>query len=166
MNFEAGVQPMAIPARSTVTERVSVLFAHPEFEHESVHFHRDADTGLRAIIAIHSRRRGPAIGGCRMYPYASINEAVNDVLRLSRGMTMKNAVAGLPLGGGKCVIIADPAGENKETLLRAMARHVQRLAGYYWTAIDVGVSAQDADIMAQECDFIFARASEFEKTFH
>ncbi len=96
-----------------------------------------------------------------MYPYASFEDALYDVLRLSRGMTMKNAAAGLPLGGGKCVVIADPSSENKEQLLREMARHVQRLAGHYWTAIDVGVNASDADVMAEECDYIFARASEF-----
>lgn len=77
-----------------------------------------------------------------MYPYASVDETVNDVLRLSRGMTMKSAVAGLPLGGGNCVVIADPAKSDRDALLRAMARHVQRLAGNFWTAIDVGVSAE------------------------
>jgi len=78
-------------------------------------------------------------------------------------MTMKNAVAGLPLGGGKCVIIGSPASDQKEARLRAMARHVARLKGNYWTAIDVAVSAEDADVMAEECDYIFARASSFSK---
>ena len=100
-----------------------------------------------------------------MYPYASMDEAIKDVLRLSRGMTMKNAMANLPLGGGKCVIIGDSSDANKELLLRSMARHGQRLAGSYWTAIDVGVSAHDADIMAEECDYIFARASDFAEDF-
>ncbi len=97
-----------------------------------------------------------------MYPYASTDDALNDVLRLSRGMTMKNSAAGLPLGGGKCVVIANPSSSNKEQLLRAMARHVQRLAGRYWTAIDIGVNSNDADIMAEECEYIFARAREFD----
>ncbi len=97
-----------------------------------------------------------------MYPYSSTDDALNDVLRLSRGMTMKNSAAGLPLGGGKCVVIANPSSSNKEQLLRAMARHVQRLAGRYWTAIDIGVNSNDADIMAEECEYIFARASEFD----
>ena len=139
------------------------VFCHPSFDdHEQVLFVSDASCGLRGIIAIHSTILGPAAGGCRMYPYASDDDALKDVLRLSRGMTMKNATADLPLGGGKCVIIGDPSADNKESLLRSMARHVQRLAGGYWTAIDVGVSAQDADVMAEECDYIFARASDFE----
>ena len=80
-------------------------------------------------------------------------------------MTYKNAVAGLPLGGGKCVIIADPANSHKPELLRAFARHVQSLAGRYWTAIDVGVGPDDADILAEECDYVFARASQYEAGF-
>ena len=137
-------------------------FDHRSFDdHEQVIFVADKTCGLRGIIGIHSTVLGPAAGGCRIYPYPSTDAALNDVLRLSRGMTMKNAAANLPLGGGKCVVIADPAHSDKEQLLRAMARHVQRLGGRYWTAIDVGVSADDADIMAEECDYIFARASEF-----
>jgi len=99
------------------------------------------------------------------HPAYDDHEQVIFVLRLSRGMTMKNAAAGLPLGGGKCVIIADPQAAGKEARVRAMAKHVQRLAGTFWTAIDVGVSAQDADLMAQDCDYIFARASHFEADF-
>ena len=89
-----------------------------------------------------------------------------DALRLSKGITYKNAVAGLPLGGGKCVIIADPANSHKPELLRAFARHVQSLAGRYWTAIDVGVGPDDADILAEECDYVFARASQYEAGFN
>lgn len=138
------------------------VFTHPSFDdHEQVIFVSDRPSGLRGIIGIHSTALGPAAGGCRMYPYPSVDDALNDVLRLSRGMTMKNSAAGLPLGGGKCVVIADPSSSNKERLLRAMARQVQRLAGRYWTAIDIGVNADDADIMAEECDYIFARATEF-----
>jgi len=141
---------------------LSDVFTHGSFDdHEQVIFVSDSASGLQGIIGIHSTALGPAAGGCRMYPYATIDDALTDVLRLSRGMTMKNSAAGLPLGGGKCVVIADPSADNKEQLLRAMARHVQRLAGRYWTAIDVGVNANDADIMAEECDYIFARASEF-----
>lgn len=141
---------------------MSDVFTHRSFDgHEQLIFVSDSASGLQGIIGIHNTVLGPAAGGCRMYPYAAIDDALNDVLRLSRGMTMKNSAAGLPLGGGKCVVIADPSSGNKEQLLRAMARHVQRLAGRYWTAIDVGVSSDDADIMAEECDFIFARASEF-----
>jgi len=145
---------------------MSSIFSHSSFDHhEQVLFVSEQASGLKGVIAIHNTALGPAAGGCRMFPYATENDALTDVLRLSRGMTMKNAAAGLPLGGGKCVIIADPADAGKSELLRAMARHVQRLAGRYWTAIDVGVSAEDADTMAQECDYIFARASEFSTDF-
>lgn len=141
---------------------MSEVFTHSSYDdHEQVIFVSDRASGLRGIIGIHNTVLGPAAGGCRMYPYDSIDAALNDVLRLSRGMTMKNSAAGLPLGGGKCVVIADPSSDNKEQLLRAMAKHVQRLAGRYWTAIDVGVNSADADLMAEECDYIFARASEF-----
>jgi leucine dehydrogenase len=143
-----------------------VSFDHPEFdEHEQVLFCHDAAAGLRGIIAIHSTALGPAAGGCRMFPYESIEEALTDVLRLSRGMSYKNAVAGLPLGGGKCVIIADPSKPNKRDLLRAFAAHVQALGGRYWTAIDVGVGPKDADVMAEHCDYVFARASEYPDEF-
>ncbi len=142
------------------------LFSHESYDdHEQVIFVSDEACGLKGIIGIHNTALGPAAGGCRMYPYNSVDTALNDVLRLSRGMTMKNAAANLPLGGGKCIIIGDPLEKGKEDKLKAMARHVQRLAGTYWTAIDVGVSATDADLMAEECDYIFARASEFSADF-
>ena len=142
------------------------VFSHPAFDaHEQVIFVADDDADLRGIIALHSTALGPAAGGCRMYPYPSVDDALDDVLRLSRGMTMKNAVAGLPLGGGKCVVIADPASSDKRTRLRAMARQVARLNGRYWTAIDVGVSPDDIDVMAEECEFVFTRASDFREDF-
>ena len=100
-----------------------------------------------------------------MYPYASADDALTDVLRLSRGMSYKNALAGLPLGGGKCVIIADPARPDKAAMLRAFSRHVQALGGRYWTAIDIGVGPKDADILAESCDYIFARASQYPDGF-
>lgn len=144
-----------------------MLYNHPDFDgHEQVIFCHEPELGLQAIIAIHSTAIGPAAGGCRMHPYASIDEALTDVLRLSKGMTYKNAAAGLPLGGGKCVIIADPDTAPKPALLRAFATHVQSLGGRYWTAIDVGVGPEDADIMAENCDYIFARASQFEEGFN
>ncbi len=139
---------------------------HPEFRnHENVVFCRDAEAGLRAIIAVHSTRLGPAAGGCRMYPYASEEDALRDALRLSFAMSYKNAVAGLPLGGGKTVVIGDPASDTKRPLLRAVARHIKRLNGLYWSAIDVGVSCADVDLMAEECPFVFARASQFAEGF-
>src|SRR5437763_1700988 len=116
-----------------------MVFDHSEFDnHEQVVFCHEAVTGLRGSIGIHSTALGPAAGGCRMYPYASDDDALTDVLRLSRGMSYKNAVAGLPLGGGKTVVVADPATEAKQDLLRAMAGFVQELGGRYWTSIDVG----------------------------
>lgn len=144
---------------------MSVL-THPEFDHEQVLFCHDPEIGLKGIIAIHSTALGPAAGGCRMHPYASEAAALTDVLRLSKGMSYKNSVAGLPLGGGKSVIIADPARADKADLLRAFSRHVQSLGGQYWTAIDVGVGPADADTLAENCDYIFARASQYEPGFN
>lgn len=142
------------------------VFTHAAFDdHEQVLFCRDAAVGLKAIIAIHSTALGPAAGGCRMHPYDSEDAALEDVLRLSQGMSYKNAMADLPLGGGKCVIIADPGAPEKADLLRAFSKHVQTLGGRYWTAIDVGVGPEDADILAENCDYIFARASEYPAGF-
>src|SRR5437762_3161818 len=144
-----------------------MVFDHPEFDnHEQVVFCHEAVTRLRGIIAIHSTALGPSAGGCRMYPYASDDDALTDVLRLSRGMSYKNAVAGLPLGGGKTVIVADPASPAKPDLLRAMAGFVQELGGRYWTSIDVGVGPADADVLAERCDFVFGRAGEFPEGFN
>ncbi len=127
------------------------VFDHREFDrHEQILFCHEERVGLFAIIAIHSTALGPAAGGCRMLPYATFDEALTDVLRLSRGMTYKSAITGLPLGGGKCVIIADPSRPDKAELLRALSRHVQALHGRYWTAIDVGVGPADADIRASQ----------------
>lgn len=144
-----------------------MFFDHPEFDgHEQILFCHDPSIGLKGIIALHSTALGPAAGGCRMHPYVSDKEALTDVLRLSKGMTYKNAAAGLPLGGGKCVIIADPTDPRKPELLRAFSRHVQNMNGRYWTAIDVGVGPKDADVLAEQCDFIFARASQYEEGFN
>jgi leucine dehydrogenase len=112
-------------------------------DHERVVFARDRASGLKAIIAVHNTRLGPAVGGCRILPYPDERAALIDVLRLSRGMTLKNAMAGLPLGGGKSVIIADPARAKSPALLRAMGRAIDRLGGLYVTAEDVGTSAAD-----------------------
>ncbi|WP_204114131.1 Glu/Leu/Phe/Val dehydrogenase [Shimia biformata] len=137
------------------------IYDHKDFDgHEKVLFCHDSETGLRGIVAIHSTKAGPAAGGCRMYPYANESEALTDVLRLSRGMSYKNAMAGLPVGGGKAVVIADPLKDDKPALLRAFGRHIQALGGQYWTAIDVGVGPEDADVLAETCDFVFARASQ------
>lgn len=131
-------------------------FEHGEHrEHEEVIFCRDVESDLRAIIAIHSTKLGPAAGGCRMLPYATVDDALTDVLRLSQAMTVKNALAGLPLGGGKSVIIADAADAGKPARLRAFGRAVDRLAGRYWTAEDVGVGVDDAEILADSCRYVF-----------
>ncbi|MDN5745003.1 MAG: hypothetical protein L0H31_07770, partial [Nocardioidaceae bacterium] len=111
--------------------------------HEQVVFCRDGATGLHAIIAIHNTTRGPALGGTRFYPYPSEREALTDVLRLSDGMTSKAAAAGLALGGGKAVIIGDPATVKTPELMRAYGRFVDSLGGRYYTAGDVGTTAAD-----------------------
>lgn len=126
-------------------------------EHEQVVFAHDPGTGLKAIIAIHSTALGPALGGTRFHPYASTSDALRDVLNLSRGMSYKAALAGLDLGGGKAVIIGDPATAKNEPLLRAYGRHVQALGGRYYTACDVGTFSVDMDEIARECDFVTGR---------
>ncbi|MCZ6637822.1 MAG: amino acid dehydrogenase, partial [Alphaproteobacteria bacterium] len=105
-------------------------FNHDEFDnHEHIAFCHDRETGLRAIIAIHSTILGPALGGCRMWPYESEGEALTDVLRLSQGMTYKSALADLAMGGGKSVIIGDPRRMKSKALFRAMGRFVDSLGG-------------------------------------
>ncbi|MBM7508694.1 valine dehydrogenase (NAD+) [Nocardioides salarius] len=126
-------------------------------EHEQVVFANDPATGLRAIVAIHSTALGPALGGTRFYPYASTADALRDVLDLSRGMSYKAALAGLDLGGGKAVIIGDPATLKTEALLRAYGRFVQTLGGRYRTACDIGTFSVDMDHVARECDFVTGR---------
>jgi valine dehydrogenase (NAD+) len=126
-------------------------------EHEQVVFANDPATGLKAIVAIHSTALGPALGGTRFYPYASTADAVRDVLNLSRGMSYKAALAGLDLGGGKAVIIGDPATLKSEALLRAYGRFVQSLNGRYYTACDVGTFSADMDDIARECDYVTGR---------
>ncbi len=125
--------------------------------HEQVVFCHDEPTGLTAIVAIHSTALGPALGGTRFYPYATEQDAVADVLALSKGMTYKAALAGLDLGGGKAVIIGDPAELKTEALLRAYGRFVQSLNGRYYTACDVGTHSPDMDHIARECDFVTGR---------
>lgn len=113
--------------------------------HEEVVFCHNPDAGLKAIIAIHNTVLGPALGGTRMWPYATEQDAVNDVLRLSRGMTYKAAVSGLNLGGGKAVIIGDPNKDKSEALFRAFGRFVNSLNGRYITAEDVGIDVNDME---------------------
>lgn len=125
--------------------------------HEQVVYCQDSQTGLRAIIAIYSTALGPALGGTRFYPYPAEDDALADVLNLSRAMAYKNALAGLDLGGGKAVIIGDPAQLKSEALLRAYGRFVQSLGGRYITACDVGTYSEDMDLVARECRFVTGR---------
>jgi leucine dehydrogenase len=118
--------------------------------HEQVLFSHDPSCGYFGIIAIHDTTLGPALGGTRVWPYASTEEALQDVLRLSRGMTYKSAVAGLNLGGGKAVIIADPKRPDRESLFRAHGRFVETLNGRYITAEDVGTSPTDMEFVKRE----------------
>src|SRR3954469_10884381 len=120
------------------------LFDSPAFEgHEGIHAFTDEASGLKAIIAVHSTARGPAAGGCRMWPYASSAEALEDALKLSRAMSYKNAMADLELGGGKAVILGDARSQKTPALFEAFGEAVESLGGRYWTAEDVGVSPAD-----------------------
>jgi len=120
------------------------LFDSPAFEgHESVHAFHDEKSGLKCVVAIHSTARGPAAGGCRMWPYPTAEAALEDALRLSRAMSYKNAMADLELGGGKAVIIGDSGVQKTPALFEAFGRAVDDLCGKYWTAEDVGVSPAD-----------------------
>ncbi|SDQ55035.1 valine dehydrogenase (NAD+) [Thermostaphylospora chromogena] len=125
--------------------------------HEQVVFCADERSGLRAIIAIYSTALGPSLGGTRFYPYDSEQEALADVLKLSRAMAYKNALAGLDLGGGKAVIIGDPERDKTEPLLRAYGRFVASLGGRYITACDVGTYSEDMDVIARECPHVVGR---------
>jgi len=131
------------------------VFGNAAFaEHDRVVFCRDRRAGLRAIIAIHDRTLGPAVGGCRMWNYESEDAALTDVLRLSRGMSFKNAMAGLPLGGGKAVILGDPKTDKTPELMRAFGRCVNDLNGNYITAEDVGMTVADMAEAAKETKWV------------
>jgi len=121
--------------------------------HEEVVFFHDKESGLKAIVGIHNTVLGPALGGLRMWPYKNEQEALTDVLRLSRGMTYKAAVSGLNLGGGKAVIIGDPS-QKSEEMFRALGRFVQSLGGRYITAEDVNTNVQDMEYIFQETGYV------------
>jgi leucine dehydrogenase len=122
--------------------------------HEQLAFCRDPVSGLRAIIGIHDTTLGPGLGGTRMWPYGSEEEAIIDVLRLSQGMTYKNAAMGLNFGGGKAVIIGDPRRDKSEALFRAFGKFVHSLGGRYVTAEDVGITAADMAIVRVETPYV------------
>src|SRR6266542_2354822 len=125
-----------------------------EMGHEEIAIGSDPKCGYRGIVAIHSTRLGPALGGTRFWGYASDDEAITDALRLSRGMTYKNAVAGLNLGGGKSVIVGDNRPPDREAIFRAHGRLVESLGGRYITAEDVGTSTSDMDFVHLETDHV------------
>ncbi|MEO0981849.1 MAG: Glu/Leu/Phe/Val dehydrogenase [Pseudomonadota bacterium] len=131
------------------------MFDHPSYDaHEGVHLFEDAEAGLRAIIAVHSTALGPSAGGCRMWRYETGEEMLRDALRLSHGMSYKNAMADLPLGGGKGVIWGDSRTAKTPELFRAFGRAVETLAGAYWSAEDVGVSPADMTYAAEETRYV------------
>jgi leucine dehydrogenase len=126
-----------------------MMWSHPDFDwHEAVHFFTDAKSGLQAIIAVHSTHRGPSSGGVRFWHYAHERDALTDALRLSRGMSYKNAMAGLPVGGGKGVILSDGRPKTPEQL-RAFGEAIESLQGAYVTAEDVGMSEADMSTIAE-----------------
>jgi len=122
--------------------------------HEQLVYLHDKESGLKAFIAVHDTSLGPAAGGCRMWNYDSELEALNDVLRLSRGMSHKNAVAGLKLGGGKAVIMGNSRTDKSEALFRALGRMIDSLGGKYISAEDVGISVEDMEIAAEETRYV------------
>ena len=144
-----------MPLTTTETNAaIGVLAGMEEHDHEEVLFCQDRASGLRAIIAVHNTTLGPSLGGTRMWPYASEAEALRDVLRLSRGMTYKSALAGLDLGGGKAVIIGDARKEKTEAMFRRFGRFVDSLNGRYITAEDVGMSTSDMVNIRKETEHV------------
>jgi leucine dehydrogenase len=134
---------------------MDALWDFPDFdEHELVHFVTDRESGLKALIAVHSRHLGPGAGGTRFWHYAETGDAVADVLRLSRGMSYKNAMAGLPLGGGKAVILADAQRTKTPELIAAFGKAVDGLGGAYVTAEDVGMNVADMVAIARETRYV------------
>ncbi|MBM7701601.1 branched-chain amino acid dehydrogenase [Metabacillus iocasae] len=131
------------------------IFKYMEtYDYEQLLFCQDKESGLKAIIAIHDTTIGPALGGTRMWTYDTEASAIEDALRLAKGMTYKNAAAGLNLGGGKTVIIGDPRKDKNEEMFRAFGRFIQGLNGRYITAEDVGTTVEDMDIIYQETDYV------------
>ncbi|WP_106497196.1 branched-chain amino acid dehydrogenase [Lentibacillus sp. Marseille-P4043] len=138
------------------------IFSNMEqYDYEQLVFCQDKNSGLKAIIAIHDTTLGPALGGTRMWTYNSEEEAIEDALRLAKGMTYKNAAAGLNLGGGKTVIIGDPKKDKNPEMFRAFGRYIQSLNGRYITAEDVGTSVEDMDTIHMETDFVTGISPEF-----
>ncbi|MDE0471577.1 MAG: leucine dehydrogenase [Ekhidna sp.] len=135
----------------------SVLDKMNNSEHEQVVFCQDKHTGLKAIIAIHSTVLGPSMGGTRMWNYNSDEEALEDALRLSRGMTFKSALAGLNIGGGKAVIIGDARSQKNEYLMRRFGKFINSLNGKYYTAEDMNITMRDIEYMSMETPFVVGK---------
>jgi leucine dehydrogenase len=134
---------------------MSATWDLPDFDdHEAVHLFRDVESGLSAIIAVHSTHLGPAAGGVRFWHYADSTRAITDALRLSRGMSFKNAMAGLPMGGGKAVILADEQRTKTPGMLRAFGRAIDSLGGRYVTAEDVGMTDDDMVVIGSQTDHV------------
>jgi leucine dehydrogenase len=138
----------------TVPDTLSIFHQMADMDHEQLVFCHDANTGLKAIIGIHNTTLGPGMGGTRMWNYATEEDAVRDVLRLSRGMTFKSAIAGLNIGGGKAVIIGDARSQKNEALLRRFGKFVHSLNGKYWTAEDVNMNTRDMEYIRMETPFV------------
>jgi leucine dehydrogenase len=137
---------------------MTAVFDHVDFDaHEQVVFAHDHRTGMKAVIAVHDTMLGPGAGGVRMRPYVTIDDALTDVLRLSRGMSYKNALAGLKLGGGKSVLIGNPQTDKSPELMRALGRAIQGLSGRYLAAEDVGMTLADMEEIALETPHVFGR---------
>ena len=132
----------------------SILAYMERYDYENVFICQDRSVGLRAVIAIHDTTLGPATGGTRMWTYRSEMEAIEDALRLARGMTYKYAAAGVNLGGGKCVVIGDPRREKSEMLFRALGRFINRLGGIYLTGEDVGTTLREMEYMRMETPYV------------
>jgi len=138
----------------TVPQTATLFDSMASMDHEQLVFCHDEATGLKAIVGIHNTVLGPAMGGTRMWNYATEQEAVTDVLRLSRGMTFKSAIAGLNIGGGKAVIIGDVTKIKSEALLRRFGKFINSLNGKYWTAEDVNMSMRDMEYIRMETPFV------------
>src|SRR5438105_3081983 len=132
----------------------SILAYMERYDYENVFICQDRSVGLRAVIAIHDTTLGPATGGTRMWTYPSEMDAIEDALRLARGMTYKYAAAGVNLGGGKCVILGDPRREKSEMLFRALGRFINRLGGIYLTGEDVGTTLREMEYMRMETPYV------------
>lgn len=133
---------------------MDILAYMTEHGHEQLNIVTDKESGLRAVIAVHDTTLGPSLGGCRFYPFESTEAAILDVLRLSEGMSYKSAMAGLPLGGGKCVVIGDPRSDKSAELFRALGRAVQQMGGRYITAEDVGTTVADLETVSETTDYV------------